>query len=173
MILKITFIILTCLWGVTYHATSHAKGTSYYYDCDDKNRRDSPQVDLYTLACNIYFEGRGEGIIGKTAVAFVTMNRVHSKKYFNRIYSVVWQNKQFSWTHDGKSDKVYDKDAWLDSIRAANYVLGIPPENWKYADITEGSLWYHSKKITPKWSKKAIPVVVIRNHVFYNDLNGK
>ena len=52
------------------------------------------------LACNLYFEARGEEKTGIVAVAMVTLNRVNSFEYPNSICKVVWQKWQFSWTRD-------------------------------------------------------------------------
>jgi len=60
---------------------------------------------LYCGAQNIYHESRGESNLGQIAVAHVVRNRVESPKYPNTVCEVVWQPKQFSWTHDGRSDE--------------------------------------------------------------------
>ena len=52
------------------------------------------------LALNIYHEARGERVEGQIAVAHVTMNRVNHEKWPSTICEVVYQPKQFSWTHD-------------------------------------------------------------------------
>src|SRR5210317_144981 len=61
--------------------------------------------DMYCLQQNIYFEARNQSINGQIAVAWVTLHRVDDPRYPNTICEVVWQRKQFSWTHDGKSGK--------------------------------------------------------------------
>ena len=70
----------------------------------------------YCMSLNIYYEARGEGWKGKSAVAHVVKNRVKHPKYPNTICGVVleaklWKDKpiremcQFAWYCDGKSDQ--------------------------------------------------------------------
>ncbi len=75
--------------------------------------------DHIALACNIYFEARNESTEGMMAVVAVTMNRVASAKYPATVAEVVWQNKQFSWTHDGKMDRPKNRPSWEQAITLA------------------------------------------------------
>ena len=80
--------------------------------------------DRIALACNIYFEARDESIEGMMAVVAVTMNRVESAKYPATVAEVVWQNRQFSWTKDGKVDRPKNRPSWLQALaisRKANF----------------------------------------------------
>jgi spore germination cell wall hydrolase CwlJ-like protein len=90
--------------------------------------------DVKCLAQNIYFEARTESMLGKTAVAWVVMNRVNSKQFPKTICDVVFQGPhreswktrqvkdlkdserkyyprrdrcQFSWYCDGKKDIIW------------------------------------------------------------------
>lgn len=146
--------------SMTCNAGDHTK---YIHDCNYKDR----QTPLTALACNIYFESRGESLIGRQAVGFVTLNRVDSDRFPDGIVDVVYQPWQFSWHKDGKSDKVYDKDSWLKVLHISVYLLGIKDEDYHYVDITEGSLFYHSKKVNPLWASEDNIVVTIDNHLFY------
>ena len=38
-------------------------------------------------------------------------------------------------------------------------------------DFTEGSLWYHSPKVKPKWSMVYNKTIKIDNHIFYKDVD--
>lgn len=89
------------------------------------------------LALNVYFESRSEAsVLSQFAVAQVTMNRVMSDKYPNSICDVVWQKGQFSWTHDGKSDKPYEKQAWDRAQWVAKVTLDNPKKAWDYCRQT-------------------------------------
>ena len=127
--------------------------------------------ELRCLALNIYFEARGEPTSGQLAVAIVTMNRVHSKRYPGSICSVVWQKHQFSWTHDGKSDRPTDKKAWKLAKKVANFVY------YKYdslkalsngaIDLTKGALHYYAPKLAdPYWAKNKQVTRRIGGHLF-------
>lgn len=122
------------------------------------------------LATNMFFEARGEDLAGKFAVGLVTLNRVESKKYPDNVCDVVWQKKQFSWTHDGKHDdptrfkSEVDKKAWEESKELANALLKNKPQ-----PVLEGSTMYHSLKVSPYWAKHYEPVAIVGNHIFYKD----
>ena len=59
---------------------------------------------LECLIAVIFFESRDQPIEGQFAVGDVVMNRVESTRFPNNICDVVYQKKQFSFTHDGMSD---------------------------------------------------------------------
>lgn len=120
------------------------------------------------LAHNIYFEARGESALGQRAVAWVTLNRMFSEEFPNTVCEVVWQDGQFSWTHDGKSDTPRDHTALAVAEAMATEVL----ENYfDRTDPTEGATYFHSTTVKPKWSRSFDRVVRIDSHIFYAD-NG-
>lgn len=114
------------------------------------------------LAKNVYFEARGESQAGQIAVANVTMNRVKSKHFPNTVCDVVWESKQFSWTHDGKSDTPRDPAKYKEIYKLAAKVY-----NGKVTDITEGSTFYHADYVNPSWSQVMDQVTKIGTHIFY------
>lgn len=117
------------------------------------------------LATNIYFEARGESKLGQKAVAWVTLNRVDDPNYPDTICDVVWDRKQFSWTHDGKSDVPKDKDAWLQAQLTAIQVL--IDQQLNNDDPTDGSTMFHAVTVKPYWRKQYEMTSRIDNHVFY------
>lgn len=122
--------------------------------------------DRKCLALNVYFESRGESMIGQRFVAWVTLNRVMDQKFPNTVCDVVWEDKQFSWTHDGKSDKPKDKEAWAKAQLVAKEVIeayGV------LRDPTEGATFFHADYANPYWTKSVNKVVQIDNHIFYKD----
>ena len=102
---------------------------------DWKDLYDLPSIDqIRCMAQNIYFEARAESMLGKTAVGWVTMNRVNDKRWPETVCKVVhqgphresWKTKQdetladedriyyprkhrcqFSWYCDGKKDIIW------------------------------------------------------------------
>ena len=116
--------------------------------------------ELYCGAQNIYHESRGESNLGQIAVAHVVRNRVESLKYPNTVCEVIWEPKQFSWTHDGKSDEPKDRPAFVKAV-------------WQHLianmrkDITDGAINYYAhNKVTPWWAAEKEVVVIIGNHTF-------
>lgn len=137
----------------------------YIHSCEYSKR----QTELTALACNVYFEARGESRAGKISVALVTLNRVESKRFPNSIVKVVYQPKQFSWHSDGLSDRITDLKSWNNATHIASYVLGIDDKEYPYVDITDGSLFYHSVKVSPDWADEDNVIVRIDNHLFYKE----
>ena len=116
--------------------------------------------ELYCGAQNIYHESRGESNLGQIAVAHVVRNRVESLKYPNTVCEVIWEPKQFSWTHDGKSDEPKDRPAF---VKAVWLHLIANMKN----DITVGATnFYAHKKVTPSWAAEKEVVLLIGNHTF-------
>ena len=130
------------------------------------------------LADNIYFEARNQGFAGWVAVAQVTLNRVRDDRFPNTICEVAKQGLtyesgfpirdkcQFSWYCDGKSDKPRDKKCWDDALLIAEVMI-----TYSAIDVTDGALWYHSRKVQPEWSMVYVKTVSIDNHIFYKDID--
>jgi hypothetical protein len=81
--------------------------------------------DLDVMAQNLYFEERSYKItdVAIAQIGYVVLNRVNKKHWPNTIKEVVWQRKQFSWTHDGKSDKMKNPKAKKRAYAIAKAVL--------------------------------------------------
>jgi spore germination cell wall hydrolase CwlJ-like protein len=121
--------------------------------------------DKICLAKNIYFEARGESQVGQAAVAWVTLNRVLASEFPTDICAVVWQSSQFSWTHDGKSDRPKDPVAWATAQAIAAEVIDAYGVD---RDPTEGATYFHADSVRPGWSRKFNRVVQIDGHIFYS-----
>ncbi len=76
--------------------------------------------DRIALACNIYWEARTESYEGMLAVVAVTLNRVAHSSYPNTVREVVWQRRQFSWTHDGLYDTPRHRTSWREALQMAS-----------------------------------------------------
>jgi len=68
---------------------------------------------LMCIALAVYFEARSEHIDHQQRVADVVLNRVEDDRYPDDACAVVWEHKQFSFTHDGKSDTPTEQVAWV------------------------------------------------------------
>ena len=124
---------------------------------------DSYGQELGCLAMNIYFEGRGESAQGRSAIAAVTMNRVSSKHYPDTICKVVWQRKQFSWTHIAPRHHVIsDAESWRQALVIAGLFMG-GAEMSLVGDATH----YHSVKVSPSWQDESKLVALVGAHYFY------
>lgn len=126
--------------------------------------------DLECLALNIYREGGYEPIEGRIAIAQVTLNRVASDKFPNKVCEVVYQKSQvvskticqFSWYCDVShrtrpiNQKVYNeayevaKKVYLEGFRL---------------DSLNDALYYHADYVNPRWKLERISK--IGTHIFY------
>jgi spore germination cell wall hydrolase CwlJ-like protein len=137
------------------------------FDCD-KNRTNP----IICTACNIYHESRGENIVGQIAVALVTKNRVKARMYPNTYCEVVWETRRdakskrkvpmFTWTHDGKRDKIYNKTRWKLALEIAKQTI-----DGEIQDFTAGALWFHTTNVTPYWKKSYHHTLTVGSHAFY------
>ena len=121
------------------------------------------QAGLICLAMNVYHEARSEPTLGQAAVAEVTMNRVESDRYPDNVCDVVWQRKQFSWTHDGKSDKPKNAEAWAKAQRIALMVASSRDVTFVDQRMTH----YHANYASPYWAESYEKVAVVGAHIFY------
>jgi hypothetical protein len=96
----LTLFIIAALAVMALHGTPEQQASS-----------DLSESDLFCMVQNVYHEARGEDALGQAAVAHVTLNRVRSPAYPDTVCGVVWQQGQFSWTEDGKSDRMTDLGA--------------------------------------------------------------
>lgn len=130
---------------------------------------------IQCMAKNIYFEARSEPREGQIAVAFVTLNRVHSSEFPNTICGVVEQRTarvcQFSWLCEEKPSYIYrnnlltiKQDPLYNEIRdLAAYVYA----NYEtLRDPTHGALFYHADYVNPRWNRLE-KVNQIGRHIFY------
>lgn len=129
------------------------------------------------LASNIYWESRAEPLKGMQAVAAVTYNRLKHKNYPADMCSVVFQSKQFSWTHRISFDRIQavlkgdlSKESKQDQEK---YLVAWFVANTAQEELTKvlprGTLHFHSVQVLPKWSQAKVRVAQIGRHVFYKD----
>ncbi len=121
------------------------------------------RTELGCLALNIYHEARGESRQGQLAVAAVTLNRVRDERFPDSICSVVWQPRQFSWTHTQRSYFPRDMKAWTRALKLARTSL-----SQKVVAEYDDLLYYHSKKVRPGWSRHKRFVARVGSHLFYS-----
>lgn len=126
------------------------------------------QRETQCLALAMYWEARGEGTAGMTAVGWTVMNRVYSPAFPSSPCAVVYQGGerppcQFSWYCDGNSDRPRDWHSWQHAAQiAARLLKPRPPE-----DPTGGALYYHSVDIDSRWHSRRARLARIGRHVFY------
>ena len=94
-------------------------------------------TELACMATAIYFEARGEPMVGQVAVAQVIMSRVYDERYPDTVCDVVKQGYYYSWDKtipirdkcqfsfwcDGKPENIKDEDAYFWATEVAQAVM--------------------------------------------------
>lgn len=120
---------------------------------------------LVCLALNIYFEARNEDYVGQMMVAEVTINRKLDERFPDTICDVVYQNNQFSWTHDGKSDEPKETEAYAIATVIAKIAMRHEPG---ISPLNTNVLFYHADYAKPHWSKVYKLETRVGRHLFYS-----
>lgn len=116
----------------------------------------------------LYFEARGESVKGQFAVAEVILNRVDSPQFPNTVCGVVHQGTgrkyqcQFTYTCDGYKEVIAEHDAYEQVGKVAKLMVGGAPR-----ELTDGATYYHTKAVSPRWSRKFARTATIGVHHFY------
>ncbi len=116
----------------------------------------------------LYFEARGETVKGQFAVAEVIVNRVASARFPATLCGVIHQGTgrryqcQFTYTCDGYSDKITEKDAYARVSKVARLMIDGVDGN-----LTDGATYYHNKSVRPAWSRRFTRTASIGVHLFY------
>ncbi len=117
--------------------------------------------ELDCLARNVYYESRGEPMVGQYAVAEVTMNRVASSLFPDSVCTVVNARGAFSWTGDESLKEPYGYEWWrAQAVARSVYENHASP----YVD---DALFYHAIYVSPRWARTRDQVALIGRHLFY------
>ncbi len=114
------------------------------------------------LALNLYYEARGESLDAQMLVAEVTINRAAQRE--QTICETVWEDDQFSWTNDGKSDQPKDLEAYSQAVILATQALYTPSSL-----LGSGANHYHEQSVHPAWASKMTRLGQYGKHIFYTD----
>jgi len=120
------------------------------------------------LAEAIYFEARGEDVVGQYAVAEVILNRVDQNQFPNSVCKVVSEGAtklhscQFSYNCDGKPEYINDLKSYKRILKLANMVY-----DGTARLLTGGATFYHSQDVSPSWTTKLKKTREIGRHIFY------
>jgi N-acetylmuramoyl-L-alanine amidase len=149
------------LMAVFEHREAEAAQVREQRDAEAARAREFDTRSLDCLARNVYYEARGESLIGQYAVAEVTMNRLASPFYPKTVCEVVYQKRAFSWTGMGDLEPPMGP-AWHRAVRVAEDVY------YERRPATmEGVTHFHATYVQPDWSKERQQVARIGKHIFY------
>ena len=116
----------------------------------------------------LYFEARGESVRGMFAVAEVILNRVDDRRYPNSLCGVINQGTgrkfacQFTYTCDGKAEVISEPAAFAKVSKVAQILMDGAPRT-----LTDGATHYHTRAVSPNWSRKFPRTTTIGSHHFY------
>ncbi len=131
---------------------------------ETKDEIDYSKKDLFCMAKNIYHEAGHEPKLGKYAVAQVTINRMESPLFGDRVCEVVFEHKQFSWANKHSLRWTTPSGpAWYEAKRIAHDVL----ENNKRIKGMDDALFYHATYVRPYWARTKDRLTRIGLHIFY------
>ena len=129
---------------------------------------DKGDAEWQCLTEALYFEARGESVKGQFAVAEVIMNRVDHNYYPASLCGVIKQGTgkkyqcQFTYTCDGVAEKVNEPAAFDRVGKIARYMIDGAPR-----ELTDGATHYHTKAVSPAWSRQFKRTATIGVHHFY------
>ena len=118
--------------------------------------------DCRVMAHASYYEARNQSDEGVVAVMHVIKNRVAHKAWPDTVKGVVYQKNQFSYLWDGSTKKAMKKEQHKRMAVLAHKVL-----NGVVESPVADSVFYHTKKVKPGWSKRVTKVGVLGDHIFY------
>lgn len=117
--------------------------------------------ELRCLAGAVYFESRGESLVGQLAVAHVVINRAKSGRFPGSYCGVVHQRDQFSFLRGGRMPAVREASAqWSNAVAIAQIA-----HDGSWQTKAPGALFFHARHVSPGWRKTR--VAQIDNHIFY------
>ncbi|KPL69089.1 hypothetical protein SZ64_13835 [Erythrobacter sp. SG61-1L] len=117
--------------------------------------------DMQCLAGAIYFEARGEPLVGQLAVGQVIVNRAESDKFPESYCGVVYQRSQFSFVRNGRMPSIRTSSA---AWRNAKAIARIVHEGLWDSPVGD-ALYFHAASVRPNWRRARIARV--DSHIFY------
>jgi hypothetical protein len=134
------------------------------------------EEEVRLLAATAWGEARSEGEDGMRAVAHVMVNRV-GERFGENLETVILAPKQFSvWNLGDPNRRLVrnperyarsgvNRETWETAQQVAREVL-----SGQSVDPTDGALFYHTRAISPWWSRYGEGRREIGAHVFYRDV---
>lgn len=123
---------------------------------------ETPNAEFECLATAIYYESKGESLVGQLTVAEVILNRSESGRFPSSICGVVKQPSQFSFVRGGRlPTPPRASQSWRTAVGVAHVALN---------DLAEGeaprAMFFHARRVSPGW-RNLTRVATVGNHVFY------
>ena len=121
----------------------------------------APDAEGNCLAVAIYFESKGEPLVGQLAVGQVMMNRTQSGRFPETLCGVVKQTGQFSFVRHGQFPHIAENSpAWHTALAVAEIA-----RNDLWEPVAGKAMFFHARRVSPHWH--AVQVAALGNHIFY------
>ena len=164
--MELIVAVMLFLVSGTHHAPPIQEGAVKYDKLFTSKQKEC-------LLKNLWHEARGETPSGILWVSQTTLNRVKDHKFPRNLCGVVYQKGAFSWNLTPLKDrrinpinnlefKAYEKIKLIIQVTEVLYLLDI--------DITQGSLYYHTKGAQVYWAAHKQKINIVGNHIFYKDV---
>ena len=140
----------------------------YSHEWLSRQRVSGADKQTECLAEALYFEARGESVRGQFAVAEVIMNRVDSADFPDSVCGVIHQGTgkryqcQFTYTCDGSPEHINNQAVYGVVSKVARLMVEGAPRA-----LTDGATYYHTRSVSPRWSRKFLRTATIGVHHFY------
>lgn len=125
--------------------------------------------EMTCLARAVYFESRGEPLIGQLGVAQVILNRSKDPRFPSSVCEVVHQRGtksasgcQFAFACDGRSDQPPATSDWATAKSVAFVAM---EDAWH--DVTGKAIFFHATHAAPQWRHRMEMTARLGQHVFY------
>ena len=113
------------------------------------------------LAAAIYFESKGEPLVGQLAVAEVILNRAKSGRFPSSICGVVKQPSQFSFVRGGGFPPIARSSrGWREAVAISKVA-----QDRSWSSGVGKALFFHANHVSPGW--RLTRVAALGNHIFY------
>jgi N-acetylmuramoyl-L-alanine amidase len=127
----------------------------------DHQSVDTLDEETDCLARAVYWESKGEPLVGQLAVADVIINRAQSGRFASTLCGVVRQRSQFSFVHGGNIPAApQGSSQW----RTAVAIARIARQDLA-GDAAPQALFFHARSVHPGW--RLTRVASVGNHIFY------
>ncbi|MBE9608200.1 cell wall hydrolase [Chitinilyticum piscinae] len=130
------------------------------------------KADRDLLVLNVFNEARGDTPEGMRAILAVTMARTESQCFPDTIREVIYQPRQFSWTHQRGTARTLAAAKAREPLALAK-VCAVVDEFIGDGAPAGDELLYHAHSVRPVWagSSQLKRSRVLRHHVFYQHKN--
>lgn len=116
-------------------------------------------AEMRCLAGAIYFESRGEPLVGQLAVAEVILNRTESRRFGGSVCDVVTQKGQFSFVRGGRMPSAPANSDWRTAMAVAKVAM---KNAWE--STAAKALFFNHRSAGRTGTLR---VASIGNHIFY------